>query len=334
MLNTKEKQMVRLLAMGVGLLLLGSTLEPTYAGVPAASNRQAPAVAAAGSARTWQVIVGADSPDHAIMAMGYLPADLYIDVGDIVVWTSRSMEMHTVTFQQRGTQPPDYAPGVVSLAGGPRYDGTSYASSDPMTARARAYYVDSTVPTYRLTFVKPGTFTYLDVLYHGLKGQVHVRPAGTAYPLSPAQVKAAAARQIAASMVQGHTLSVRAAHESNDLNVTAGIGNGHVSVNRFFPSNLVVHVGDTVTFTNRDPINVHTVTFDTTQEGDPTTQTGGSPATFDGSVLASGLLGTAQEFGPNYAKSYQIRFVKAGHFTYYCDLNDDLGMKGTVDVVR
>jgi len=318
--------------LGVGAVLL--LLSATQGGALAAPNRQARQAAHANGARTWHVGIGTDSLDHAIMVMGYLLGDLYIDVGDTVVWTSRSMQMHTVTFEQRGVEPPPYSPGVVPETRGPHYDGVSYTSSGPMTARPRSYYVDSTTPTYMLTFVKPGSFTYVDMLYHSLTGRIHVRPAGTPYPLTQAQVDAAAAQQVAASMAEGRALAARATHESNNHQVTLGMGNGHVSVNRFFPVHIVVHVGDIVTFTNRDPINTHTVTFDSAQESDPTVQTQSSPARFDGTPLASGLLGRAQQYGPNYATSYKVQFVKAGHFTVYCALNDDLGMRATVDVLR
>ena len=317
-------------------------LGAAQAGVVAAPQRQTRAASNAEGAQTWHVIVGADSPDHAIMELGPLPSDLSIDVGDTVVWTSHSQQMHTVTFEQHGVPPPYYAPGVVFQTGGPHYDGSAYASSAPMTARPRAFYPDETFPTYTLTFVKPGTFTYVDVLYHSLTGRIHVRPAGTPYPLSPAQVGAAATRQVAAAMTAGHTLAAQAAHESTNHQVTLGIGNGHVSVNRFFPAHIVVHRGDTVTFTNRDPINTHTVWFDPTGQNDPTGQwpqppagSPRSPERFDGTWLWSGPLGTAQGLNvPDYATSYQVKFVQVGHFTFFCDLNADLGMTATVDVLR
>src|SRR5438445_13862338 len=45
------------------------------------------------------------------------------------------------------------------------------------------------------------------------------------------------------------------------IEVAAGGGDGVSTVMRFFPSDLTVHVGDTVTFVDRDPFTPHTVTF-------------------------------------------------------------------------
>ncbi len=69
--------------------------------------------------------------------------------------------------------------------------------------------------------------------------------------------------------------------------------------------------------------------------GDPTIHTDDSPATFHGTQLSSGFLGTTPEFGDQYyGTSYRVRFITAGHYVFACDLNDDLGMTITVDVLR
>lgn len=308
------------------LALLGVLAVPSHPDVQAAGH--------AGQPHTWHVSIGTDSKNFAITDMAYLPGDLSIDVGDTVIWTARSQHLHTVTFLKRGTKAPLFDPGVVMETNAPSYDGVAYTTSGEMAARQRSGFADPATATYRLRFDKEGTFTYVDVFYHTITGRIKVRPAGTPYPLTQEQVDAAVAQQVAVAMREGHALAARATHESTRRTVTLGIGDGHVSVIRFFPSHIVVHVGDTVSFTNRDPIDTHTVVFGG-HIFDPTTHTDDSPATFHGTQLSSGFLGTTPEFGDQYYGTfYRVRFITAGHYVFACDLNDDLGMTITVDVLR
>ncbi|HEY3545874.1 MAG TPA: hypothetical protein VGK17_07250, partial [Propionicimonas sp.] len=68
------------------------------------------ASAAIGSPVTWQVRVGAESPDMAVSAMTFLPREVWVNVGDTVRWTAGSAEPHTVTFLAPGTSLPEFNP--------------------------------------------------------------------------------------------------------------------------------------------------------------------------------------------------------------------------------
>src|SRR5947209_5331387 len=48
--------------------------------------------------RIWHVLIGGHSGDQAIQAEGYYPHVITIDVGDTVVWTLNTDEIHSVTF--------------------------------------------------------------------------------------------------------------------------------------------------------------------------------------------------------------------------------------------
>ena len=130
--------------------------------------------------------------------------------------------------------------------------------------------------------------------------------------------------------------------------VATGGGSDTVSVMRFLQSRIVVRVGDSVEFTNRDPITPHTVTFGT-EPVNPFPPSGGVAPDVDGALKAtlgspgdsshSGLLiAEAQdEIGapqtPPGVTRFRVTFTAPGLFNYICALHDDLGMKGKVFVL-
>ena len=111
----------------------------------------------------------------------------------------------------------------------------------------------------------------------------------------------------------------------------------------FFPKNLSIHVGDTVTWTLA---GFHTVTYDPGNALPPDTTPGpepgavsfggaffpipqdGPPATFDGTQPVSS--GTPQG-DPSAAPPYTLTFSQTGRFTFFCAVHD--GMKSEVDVL-
>src|SRR5579859_8111254 len=52
----------------------------------------------ASAATMWQALTGAQSGDHAIQALAFLPNELTVDAGDSITWTFPTDEVHTVTF--------------------------------------------------------------------------------------------------------------------------------------------------------------------------------------------------------------------------------------------
>src|SRR5262249_52752792 len=47
---------------------------------------------------TWNVSLGSQSPDASKQAMAFLPNELWIYKGDSITWTSKTDEIHTVSF--------------------------------------------------------------------------------------------------------------------------------------------------------------------------------------------------------------------------------------------
>jgi plastocyanin len=150
-----------------------------------------------------------------------------------------------------------------------------------------------------------------------------------------------------------------AAHDSLKVRVvTAGIGEisataggtDTLSVMRFLPHQINIRAGDTVEWTNQNPVEPHTVTFGTRPVGflifapstNVTTDTDGA---LHGTVnspadnVNSGILAAAaqdQNDGGMVNQTalgvtrFRVTFPKPGTFPYRCLLHDDIGMNGIV----
>lgn len=98
-----------------------------------------------------------------------------------------------------------------------------------------------------------------------------------------------------------------------EVTVDITVGSSSKTTDAFEPNPININIGDTVTWTNKDPPNFHTVTS-------------GSNATPDGKFNSSPnnnpLLGPQQKFSHT--------FEEAGTFPYYCTLHPN--MVGTVVV--
>ena len=68
------------------------------AGSAHATPRTTPSPTPRTTAKTWTVMVGAQSRSGAIQTMAYGPKKIWIDAGDTVHWVANSMEPHTVSF--------------------------------------------------------------------------------------------------------------------------------------------------------------------------------------------------------------------------------------------
>ena len=146
--------------------------------------------------RTWHVLIGGQSKDHAIQAEGYYPRVITIDAGDTVVWTLNTGEIHSVTFAGTCEDSSCVPPCVftvnidISPCGPTTYDGISAIASSGRMVPA-GYNWNNAFPhggtTYSLTFTHSGANVYFDLSVSGMRGVVIVHPAGTPYPFTQAQ---------------------------------------------------------------------------------------------------------------------------------------------------
>jgi len=121
-----------------------------------------------------------------------------------------------------------------------------------------------------------------------------------------------------------------------------------VNIDAYFPAQLTVHVGDTVTFKQNAP-EIHTVTFLAPSQEKPQFEGPDFPVVdpaiaypvlpadslYDGTgYVNSGLMSTDPSFflPGEQVTSFSLTFTKAGSFPFYCIVHGD-PMSGTINVV-
>jgi len=229
-------------------------------------------------------------------------------------------------------------------------------------------------------FPTPGNFKLVCLVHNNMTGAVHVLDASKSLPHNQAFYDKQARKRQAELLSAGADLEDQAmATEQNDQGedqqgsemkqgpkdaVTVGIGeivatgggSDTVSVMRFLQGSIHVRVGDTVEWTNLDPVTPHTVTFGTEPANPvPPSPVPPSPppvvtvdsdgalhatlASSSGSVH-SGFLQAAFQDQTGLAQTplgvtrFRVTFTGPGTFDYICALHDDLGMRGRVIVHR
>lgn len=275
--------------------------------------------------RIWHAVVGVDSRNHATQGLAFLPGTLWVNVGDTIVWTAESGDIHTITFLEPRQTPPPFtgSPNQVNKVGGNIYDGKSYFNSGLLSAIPVPE--TPTSRSYSLTFGVMGDFVYRCLVHPSMLGIVHVRPAGAIYPFSQQDYSRQIQAEAQTVLADGRKLAAFATSHSDNHHIILGIGDTLTSVVLFFPSKITVHVGDTITFTSQDAGNAHTVTFGPSPAPANENNAFGNPADFQGQgLLSSGILFSGQ--------SFNVTFNKAGTFPFRCLFHDYLGMTATITV--
>jgi plastocyanin len=230
---------------------------------------------------------------------------------------------------------PEINPAAVAPSGGPTYDGTGIANSGLLTLGQQ----------YTLGFSTAGTYSFLCLIHAGMNGVVHVQDAGAAYPRTQAQYDNEARVSGNRLTAAGRTLSARTlagARSSGAGQAAIGTGAaagdaGSLAIMRFLPGRMVIHVGETVQWTNEDPETPHTITFGEEPPGGPLGAFFPSGAAVPGHVTLSspdetansGFVGAGLPFGTQFSAT----FTGPGTYQFICALHDELGMTGTVVVL-
>jgi plastocyanin len=345
----------------------------------------------ASCAATWKATVGAQSTDEGIQALAFLPNELWVHAGDSITWTFPAHEIHTVTFLKQDTNPEQLRPNRPGAPGGgcpgTTPDGSSFNGSTCVTS-GDDLFVDGA--TYTVTFPTAGNFKLVCLVHNNMTGAVHVLDPKEKLPHKQAFYNDQAHERQTELLSDGASLEDQATtpeqerhgehQHKSDMSqgsedaVTAGIGEivatgggpDTVSVMRFLQDSIVVRVGDTVEWTNLDPVTPHTVTFGFAIEpAPPQPPSAGVSVDTDGARhaalaspadLHSGFLVAAlQDRGPPppplappeppaavaplpqsplTVTRFRVTFTKPGTFNYRCILHDDLGMVGQVIVQR
>jgi plastocyanin len=317
-------------------------------------------VASASATQTWHATVGAQSNDKGRQALAFLPNEIWIHAGDSIEWQFDVDEVHTVTFIPDseirpffGNIPPGFSPNPAT------FDDTKIVSSPGQLDSA---FVKGA--TFTVNFPEPGNFKLVCLFHENMTGVVHVLKADAPLPHNQDFYDRQAADQrrdllsdrdgrlVAACQQHGEG----AAHDSlkapvvtagiGEISATAG-GSQTLSVVRFLDDKLVIRAGDTVEWTNQDPVTPHTVTFGTEPEnifapsGNLTMDPDGAlhaVITSNADNVSSGIIRatlqdqTGSPQTPLGVTRFRVTFKNAGVFPYICTLHDTLGMKGMVIV--
>jgi plastocyanin len=324
----------------------------------------------AGSAGTvhaedWHAIVGAESPNRGSQALAFLPNELWVHIGDSIRWTFPTHERHTLTFLKPGqTRPPGFGPifGVPVGCPGLTPDGSSFDGSACVTTGVLRLDENAEsktpAPTYSVRFPAAGNFKFVCLIHADMTGVVHVLNLFETLPYDQDFYDRQAERRQAVLLADASRLEGRQTSGNQDRlhssKVAAGIGeivltgggSQTASLMRFLQNTIVVQVGDTVEWTNRDAIN-HTVTFGV-EPADPRPPSTDVLPTSDGARHAaiglpgdsvnSGFLSAAPQDRPGLPQAppgvthFRVTFTSPGTFNYICAVHDELGMKGTVIV--
>jgi plastocyanin len=298
--------------------------------------------------RQWQVTVGAESRTQAIQANAFVARTINVNVGHSVTWTNPNGEAHTVAFLSGGPQPLLFLPGPNGTirpnlqaflpVGSTNYNGTAYVNSG-FLQQGQAF---------TLMFERPGDFAYLCLIHSGMVGAVHVAPASTPYPHNQDFYDDASNRQRDRLLDTGSDLRQDGVEEvqdagRNQVNIVGELlpDVAGINVDRFLPQQRRVHIGQTVTWINRDPTVRHTITFGPEPPNsplgafEPSGRDAPGQATIGavGQAANSGFLGVNFPNIDTFGTTFQVTFSAPGTYPYICALHDTLGMTGTIQVV-
>jgi plastocyanin len=310
-------------------------------------------------ADTWQLQVGAQNGNMAHQALAFLPNEIWIHASDTITWTFPATEVHTVTFLTLGQLRPPRLAGCPGLPGGASpdfsvFDGSACVNSGLVSNASTL----PSPPTYSVVFPVTGNFKLVCLAHPNMTATIHVLALSTPLPHDQDFYEDQAERQRDELLSDTDASAHRHHHGSNEI--TSGVGhitgNGGgtqtVSVMRFMDATKVIHVGETVEWTNAEAVTSHTITFG--PEPDPSIQTAPSAnvtTDADGArhafmslpsdVVHSGFItelpqdrtGLAQAPLTASATRFRVTFTGPGVYSYKCVLHDELGMVGEIIVL-
>jgi plastocyanin len=293
----------------------------------------------------WNATIGAQSADLARQGIAFLPNEIWIHRGDSITWSMAANEPHTVTFLTSGQSRLPFSVGCPGFSSGSAtFDGTTCATSAVLAKGDK----------FTVIFPLAGNFKLVCLVHPNMTGTIHVLDDAQPLPHDQAfynrvaqseSIDLLADEDASASKHQHSGNSVTAGH--GEVTATGG-GSDTLSVMRFTDADITVHAGDTVEWTNDDPVAAHTVTFGPEPQDlvDPSSNVtvdadGARHAVLNSlsDTVHSGFIqGAPQERiglaqAPLGVTHFRITFTNPGIFPYICSLHDVLGMKGKVIVI-
>jgi len=319
--------------------------------------------------QTWFATVGAQSNDKGRQALAFLPNEIWIHAGDRITWTFDVDEIHTVTFIPDSGLRPAFSvapPGFVPQP-------ATFDNSTTVTTLALAKGVPPV--TFTVTFPKAGNYKQVCLVHQNMTGVVHVLDPSQPLPHDQDFYDRQAADQRRDLLSDRDGRSVAACGQcaaqdslkarvvvagTGEISATAG-GTQTLAVMRFLSDQIYIRVGDTVEWTNQNPVEPHTVTFGTEPmditapfnlrpnpdpdgalhadiPAGPTAPFPNTNNVSSGAIVAAaqdppggGLSDFQTPINPPFTR-FRVTSNMPGTFPYFCIFHDDLGMKGTVIV--
>jgi len=293
----------------------------------------------------WNATIGAQSPDLGRQGLAFLPNEIWIHAGESITWSMTANEAHTVTFLANGQPRPPFTVGCPGFSTDPAsFDGTTCATS------ALLFNGDK----FTVVFPVAGNFKLVCLVHSDMTGTLHVLDASRPLPHDQAfydRVAQSESKDLLddqdAGALKHHHLANTVTVGHGEIGATGG-GSNSLSVMRFTDPEITVHVGDTIEWTNDDPITSHTVTFGPEPQDlfDPSSNVTIDPDGARHGVLKSpsdtvhsGFIQAAPQDRtglpqvPSGVTRFRVTFAEPGIYPYVCSLHDFLGMKGTVFVL-
>lgn len=310
------------------------------------------------AATTWTVRAGSSRDNGALQALRFLPKDVTVTAGDTVQWAVGAAD-HTIYFPA-GQKAPDlivpgknkgelvWNPAVFFASPQKTYDG-----SGPVSGGVLSSVVPQMPRTYAVTFAKAGTYPYVCLFHPGMEGTITVQAGGTAAPKTQADYDKTAAQEArealdkAAELMKANTPIVSGAPGKRTFTLNLVGSKEHaVSPYRFPVDRLEIRRGETVTWAMKDPTELHTVTFGAKKGFDIVTM---KPQPQGPPVLMVNMQSMAptpgkEHRGPGFynsgfmltegpgARSYTLKFTRAGTYNYDCTTHVLFGMKASIVV--
>jgi plastocyanin len=302
-------------------------------------------------ARQWQATAGAQGGGKGHQALAFLPNEIWIHAGDSITWTFDADEIHTVTFLRADQQRPPFFVGCPGFSSSPAtYDGSTCVTTPPLVKGQ----------TFTVIFPVVGNFKLTCLVHPNMTGTIHVFAPSAQLPHSQAFYDQRAADERKDLLLDPIDQDAGRDNQPNrdhapgvaagigEVSATAG-GSETLSVMRFLDDNVEIHAGQTVEWTNLDPVTPHTITFgaepappfdppspDVTVDSDGARHaviSSSSDSTHSGFIIAPPQERTGLQQSPIGVTRFRVTFPNAGTFPYICAIHDDLGMKGTVVVL-
>ena len=292
----------------------------------------------------WNASIGTQSTDLGRQGLAFLPGELWILAGDSVTWTMATDEPHTLTFLKAGQVRLPFSVGCPGYSVSPAtFDGSACVSTPPLGKGQ----------TFSVTFPAAGNFKLVCLFHGNMTASVHVLDSSQPLPHDQAFYDREA-RAEGRALLSDRDEMESMEDESPGVTVgggevtATGGGSSTLALMRFTRHDVTIHVGDTVEWTNVDPVTPHTVTFGTepanlippspnvSVDADGTrhaTLTSPSDSANSGFIVAAPQDRIGLPQAPPGTTRFRVTFTGPGSYPYICGLHDGLGMSGTVHVV-